>query len=146
MPLAEGDIRSTFPSGMAWAARRKIIEGHGLYDAMIIGSGDRAMFHAMYGQFEVPRLHLNKPRQEHYLMWARAYHRDRSRENRKCGRDGFSIFGTAILSTATLGAVNVCWRVSATTQILISDRRKWRLALGKASTRFGRFSEKVFLE
>lgn len=48
------DIRQPFPFGMAWAARRKILEGHGLYDAMIIGGGDRAMVHAMYGQFEVP--------------------------------------------------------------------------------------------
>ena len=70
------DIRQPFSFGMAWAARRKILESHGLYDAMIIGSGDRAIVHAMYGQFEMPYLHLNKPRQEHYLRWARGYHRD----------------------------------------------------------------------
>ena len=69
------DIRQPFPTGMAWAARQKILEGHGLYDAMIVGGGDRAMVHAMYGQFEVPLLQLNKPRQEHYLRWARGYHR-----------------------------------------------------------------------
>src|SRR5262249_16547864 len=70
------DIRQPFPTGMAWAARRKILEGHGLYDAQIIGGGDRAMVHAMYGQFEVPLLHFNKLRQEHFLRWARGYHRD----------------------------------------------------------------------
>ncbi len=68
------NIRQPFPTGMAWAARRKILEGHGLYDAMIVGGGDRAIVHAMYGQFEVPLLHLSKPRQEHYLRWARGYH------------------------------------------------------------------------
>jgi hypothetical protein len=70
------NVRQPFSFGMAWAARRKIIEGHGLYDAMIVGGGDRAMVHAMYGQFEVPLLHLNNPRQEHYLRWARGYHRE----------------------------------------------------------------------
>jgi hypothetical protein len=69
------DIRQPFPTGMAWAARRKILENHGLYDAMIIGGGDRAMIHALYGQFEVQRLHLNERRQQHYLRWARPYHR-----------------------------------------------------------------------
>jgi hypothetical protein len=35
------------------------------------------MFHAMYGQFEheFKRRHLNGARQEHYLKWARPYHR-----------------------------------------------------------------------
>src|SRR6185503_8270648 len=70
------NIRQPFPTGVAWATRRKILEGHGLYDAMIVGGGDRAMVHAMYGQFEVPVLHLSKPRQEHYLRWARGYYRE----------------------------------------------------------------------
>jgi hypothetical protein len=64
-------------TGIAWAARREIIENHGLYDAMIIGGGDRAMLNAMYGQFdkEMRLHHLNKARQEHYLKWAQPYHR-----------------------------------------------------------------------
>jgi hypothetical protein len=70
------DIRQPFPTGMAWAARRKILEDHSLYDVMIIGGGDRAMIHALYGQFEVQRLHLNERRQKHYLRWARPYHRE----------------------------------------------------------------------
>jgi hypothetical protein len=72
------DIRQPFPTGMGWAARREIIEDHGLYDAMIIGGGDWAMVCAIYGQFEkaVQLLHLSKCRQEHYLRWARAYHRE----------------------------------------------------------------------
>jgi len=66
--------RQPFPTGMAWAARRKILEGRGFYDALIVGGGDRATVHAIYGQFEVPLLQLNKPRHDHYLRWARAYH------------------------------------------------------------------------
>jgi hypothetical protein len=70
------EIRFSLP-GLAWAARRGILEEHGFYDAMIVGSGDTSMFHAMYGQFEheFKRRHLNGVRQEHYLKWARPYHR-----------------------------------------------------------------------
>jgi hypothetical protein len=66
-----------FPCGIAWAMRREILEVHGLYDAMIVGGGDTAMVNAIYGQFETEAQvhHLNKTRQEHYLKWARPYHR-----------------------------------------------------------------------
>jgi hypothetical protein len=61
--------------GMAWAARRTILEDHGLYDALIVGTGDRALVAAMYGQFEslTQRCQLNSARQAHYLKWARPY-------------------------------------------------------------------------
>jgi hypothetical protein len=67
----------SFSCGLAWAARRGILEDHGLYDAMIVGGGDTAIVHAIYGQFEKEmQLHrLNRARQEHYLKWARPYHR-----------------------------------------------------------------------
>jgi hypothetical protein len=66
-----------FPTGVAWAARREVLEKHGLYDALIIGGGDSAMIHAIYGQFEQETQlhHLNKARREHYLRWARPYNR-----------------------------------------------------------------------
>ena len=69
-------IRS-FPVGIAWAARRAILENHGLYDAMIVGGADRAFLHAIYGQFdkEIQLHHLNKSHQEHYLKWARPFQR-----------------------------------------------------------------------
>ncbi len=64
-------------AGLAWAARRDILEEHGFYDAMIIGSGDTSMFHAMYGQFEheAQRRYLRRAHQEHYLKWARPYYK-----------------------------------------------------------------------
>ena len=70
------EIRSAL-NGLAWAARRSILEEHGLYDAMIVGGGDTAMFHAAYGQFEheMQYHHLYGARQEHYLKWARPYYR-----------------------------------------------------------------------
>jgi hypothetical protein len=71
-------ITRSYVTGIAWAARRSILEEHGLYDAMIIGGGDRAMLHAMYGQFdkETELHHLNKSQEEHYLKWAQPYYRD----------------------------------------------------------------------
>jgi hypothetical protein len=69
-------IRSML-SGLAWAASRNILEKHGFYDAMIVGGGDVSIFHAMYGQFEheMQYHYLYGSRQEHYLKWARPYHR-----------------------------------------------------------------------
>jgi hypothetical protein len=71
-----GPNRRSFAWGLAWAARRKILEDHGLYDAMIVGGGTRAMVSAMYGEFDeiVAAFQLNRARQEHYLKWARSYH------------------------------------------------------------------------
>jgi hypothetical protein len=63
-------------TGLAWAARREILESHGLYDAMIAGAGDKARVFAMYGQFQ-PLIDLNRfnsARREHFLNWAHPYH------------------------------------------------------------------------
>ena len=62
-------------TGHAWAARRPLLEAHGLYDAMIIGGGDRSVASALYGHFEITAHQLNSARREHYLRWARPYHR-----------------------------------------------------------------------
>lgn len=62
--------RSSF--GLAWATHREFIQRHSFYDAMIIGSGDRAMVCAMIGRAmdAVATLELNPARAEHYLRWA----------------------------------------------------------------------------
>jgi hypothetical protein len=56
--------------GLAWAARREILQNHGLYDAMIAGGGDRAVVSAIYGQFGtlIKLNHLNNARAKHYLI------------------------------------------------------------------------------
>lgn len=61
--------------GLAWAARRDVLEQHGLYDACILGSGDRAMLCAALGQFDyvAQTLRMNTRRLEHYLAWARPF-------------------------------------------------------------------------
>jgi hypothetical protein len=58
--------------GLAWAGKKKIIDEHGFYDTLIIGSGDRAMAYAMYGRFDdlMHSLCMNEVRKKHYLRWA----------------------------------------------------------------------------
>ena len=62
-------------NGLAWASRRDVLEAHGLYDACILGSGDRAILCAAIGKFEycTRGLLMNARREEHYLAWARPY-------------------------------------------------------------------------
>jgi hypothetical protein len=62
-------------SGLAWLTHRDILEQHGLYDACIIGSGDKAVLSAALG---VPHhfaqvLEMNPRRTAHYLAWAEPY-------------------------------------------------------------------------
>jgi hypothetical protein len=47
-----GDFHQHGHTGMAWAARRELLQDHGFYDACISGSGDHVMAHAMSGDFE----------------------------------------------------------------------------------------------
>jgi hypothetical protein len=58
--------------GMAWAARRELLEAHGLYDRCIVGGGDTAFACAALGRPEVAaRLHQMNPHQQSaYMAWA----------------------------------------------------------------------------
>jgi hypothetical protein len=58
--------------GLAWAARREIIDKHGFYDAVIAGKSDRAMAFAMCGRFDkfLSAIDCNKHQEKHYLKWA----------------------------------------------------------------------------
>jgi hypothetical protein len=62
--------------GMAWAARRELLERHGLYDGCVIGGGDTAMMRAAYGTLDavVKRLRMSEPASDHYRRWAAAFH------------------------------------------------------------------------
>jgi hypothetical protein len=68
----------TYANGMAWAARRTLLDRHGLFDASIIGGGDRAISCAAFGCFEhVFDWHaLNASQRAYYLRWAEAFHAD----------------------------------------------------------------------
>jgi hypothetical protein len=62
--------------GLAWAARRELLDRHGLYDAAIVGGGDRAIVCAALGEWDGLReQHALGARQwDHYLAWARPFH------------------------------------------------------------------------
>jgi hypothetical protein len=64
--------------GMAWVARRELLERHGFFDACVIGGGDTALACAAYGVAPLAAtLHRMNPMQTaRYDAWATAFHRD----------------------------------------------------------------------
>ncbi len=74
--LLKGDFALHGHTGFAWAARREVIAAHGLYDAMIAGSGDHVMAHAFAGDFSsrcIRRILAENPHHiSHFQAWARA--------------------------------------------------------------------------
>jgi len=67
---------SGFHCGMAWAARREVIAQRGLYDAGIIGGGDRMMVDVMFGYSdEIPRrFNMIQGEADHFMRWAKPYY------------------------------------------------------------------------
>jgi hypothetical protein len=63
--------------GLAWACRRELLEAHGIYDACILGSGDRAILCAAMGIFEsgMKAVGMRGRQIEHYMAWAAPFHR-----------------------------------------------------------------------
>jgi hypothetical protein len=61
-----------YQPGLAWAAKRAILDDHSFYDAGIVGGADTLMAASVYGHFEqVTNRHLFNPRRkQHYLRWA----------------------------------------------------------------------------
>lgn len=71
------DVRpGTYANGMAWAARRELLDRHRFYDASIIGGGDRAISCAALGTFAHVRdwHELNEMQYGWYLRWAEPFH------------------------------------------------------------------------
>lgn len=69
---ASTDMSAVGSPGHAWAARRDLLEETGLYDAMIVGSGDNAVALAAWGHAEsiAAAYAMNDRQAEHYLRWA----------------------------------------------------------------------------
>jgi hypothetical protein len=63
---------NNYQSGFAWAAKRRILEEYGFYDAAIVGGGDCMMVGAALGQHDgiAARFSLSKLRRQHYFNWA----------------------------------------------------------------------------
>jgi hypothetical protein len=70
-------VERTRSSGLAWAAPRALLQRHGLYDACILGSGDRAIACAACGKHETSAQNFIRTghQRRHYLQWARAFSR-----------------------------------------------------------------------
>ncbi|MCZ6672131.1 MAG: hypothetical protein O7C75_04250 [Verrucomicrobia bacterium] len=71
---SSGVARAT--TGLAWACRRELLESHSLYDACIIGGGDRIILAAAMGWFDLAvGFHkMSGPWKDHYLSWARKFY------------------------------------------------------------------------
>lgn len=74
--------------GRIWAAQSDLLRRHGLYDAMIVGSGDLALVCAITGDpaglgshrtvddSQEPYSYLTKAHLSHYQDWAEPFHQD----------------------------------------------------------------------
>jgi len=65
-------INHRLNSGLAWVARRELLESDRFYDACVMGSGNRAMVCAALGAPEsaIRYLQMNPVWSEHYRAWA----------------------------------------------------------------------------
>ena len=73
---AEGErVQRRLSSGFAWVGRRDVIQQHGLYDACIIGSGDRAIACAAAGRAATATQNFlrSAAQRRHYLAWAQPF-------------------------------------------------------------------------
>jgi hypothetical protein len=82
--LLSGDFAGHGHTGFAWAARREVLAGRGLYDACIAGSGDHMMAHAFCGDWTsacVDRIiGVANRHRSYFLDWCKAvYPRVRAR-------------------------------------------------------------------
>lgn len=60
--------------GFAWAARRGLLEAHGLFDASICGGGDSLMACAMFGSWQYPMLsHYTSALRRRFAEWGRPF-------------------------------------------------------------------------
>ena len=73
--LSNAPLERRTTAGLGWASHRDVLQKHGLYDACILGSGDRAILCAALGKFDYGERAalMNARRAEHYLAWARPY-------------------------------------------------------------------------
>jgi hypothetical protein len=62
--------------GFAWAARRELVQRFGLFDACIVGGGDRAIIAAADGNFAglMDMQHMNEAQRRRYFDWAVPFH------------------------------------------------------------------------
>ena len=75
--LTDAKFRARPPGlGLAWSARRELLDQHGFYDSCIVGGGDRAIICAAAGSFNelMDSQRMNPGQRRRYLNWATAFH------------------------------------------------------------------------
>jgi hypothetical protein len=78
LEILRGDmnVKHRVTSGLAGVARRAMIEKHGLYDACVLGSGNRVFSCATLGRLDdaIQYLQMNGNWATHYLAWAEPFY------------------------------------------------------------------------
>ena len=59
--------------GAAWAARRELLEAHGVYDTAVLGGGDKLMFSAAAGRYDRIGRWMSPAHQSHFSDWAKPF-------------------------------------------------------------------------
>jgi hypothetical protein len=72
MNVSPNTGRNKGVAGGAWAARRDLLDKHGIYDACLLAGNDRAVVAAALGRFDITISNwlMNQRTAEHYLEWA----------------------------------------------------------------------------
>ena len=93
----------TSANGFAWAARREFLQSHGLYDACIMGGGDRAMMCAATNCFDqlAERHYMNDLQISRYTAWARPFYEAVSAEVGYLNADIFHMWHGDVADRAT---------------------------------------------
>ena len=75
--LRTGHFEDHGHTGYGWAARRELLDRHGLYEYAVAGSADHYMAHAAMGDIESPcidRMMMHQPALvRHFREWATAF-------------------------------------------------------------------------
>ena len=77
--------------GLAWASTRHILEHHGLFDACILGSGDRVMVNSAFGNYEWAEnaATMTPGLKRYYRNWCEGFHQ--AIRGRMCHVPGLAI-------------------------------------------------------
>jgi hypothetical protein len=73
--VSGGSGRLRYAPGMAWAARRETLERSELYDAAVLGGGDKYIFAAAMGRHDdlAASIRMNHVATQHYHAWAERF-------------------------------------------------------------------------
>ena len=130
--LLSGDMRARHGSqmGLAWVARRELVESAGFYDVCVLGSGDRALLCAALGATAnmVDYLRMGPAWARHYEAWAarlfgrvrgnigctdgtvvHLWHGDLRHRRHRCRHEPFAAFGFDPAVDIALADAG-CWR------------------------------------